>query len=107
MKLLTLLLFLMSFTLILPLKAQSESIIENQSLDKLQFFPNPVGDILYLKSRAPIEKITIYNILGQMIFKKDFDVFNTQLDISHFASGQYLIKATINGQSDIYKFIKQ
>ena len=107
MKLFTTLLLLMCFTLILPLQAQSESIIENQSLDKLQLFPNPVGDILYLKSRTPLEKVSIYNILGQLIFKKDMDVMNTQLDISHFASGQYLIKATVNGKTDIYKFIKQ
>ncbi len=107
MKLLITLLLLMSFTFILPLRAQSEPNIEDQSVDRLQLFPNPVVDILYLKSRVPIESVTIYNILGQLIFKKEFDVMNTQLDISHFASGQYLIKATINGRSDIYKFVKQ
>ncbi len=107
MKLFFTFLFLLSFTLITPIRAQSESNFENQAVDKLQLFPNPVGDILYLKSKVPIESVTIYNILGQMIFKKDVDVANTQLDISHFASGQYLIKATVNGQSDIYKFVKQ
>ncbi len=107
MKLFSTFLFLMSFTLILPLRAQPEPIIENQSVDRLQLFPNPVGDILYLKSKVPIEKVSIYNILGQLIFNKDMDVMNTQLDISHFVSGQYLIKATVNGKTDIYKFIKQ
>lgn len=107
MKLFFILLFLMSFTLIQPLKAQSETYNEEQIVDNLQLFPNPVGDILYLKSKVPIESVTIYNILGQMIFKKDLDVMNTQLDISNFSSGQYLIKATVNEQSDIYKFVKQ
>jgi len=107
MRLFYTLLFLLSFTLILPLRAQSEPNNKDQVIDKLQLFPNPVGDLLYLKSRVPIEKVAIYNILGQMIFNKDLNVMNTQLDISHFASGQYLIKATVNGQSDIYKFIKQ
>ena len=81
--------------------------VDSQSVGNFQFYPNPVGDLLFLKSEEPIEKVSIYNILGQLIYNSNLEVLNTQLDISHFNSGQYLIKATVNGETGIYKFIKQ
>ncbi len=81
--------------------------VNDNSLNNVTLFPNPVGDLLNLRSSVPIESVTIYNMLGQRLLYRNVDVMNTQLDISNLASGQYLIKTSLNGQTDTHRFVKQ
>lgn len=72
---------------------------------KFSYYPNPVKDILNLKSNTEISNIEVYNLLGQKVIIK---VINTsQIDMSNVASGTYLIKFESDKKQENLKVIKQ
>jgi len=72
---------------------------------KISIHPNPVNDILHLSSNAPIEKVTISNMLGQQV-NVSLSLDNKNLDLSNLANGNYFVKVTIEGVSKTFKIIK-
>jgi len=69
------------------------------------YYPNPINDILHFSSNAPIEKISISNMLGQEI-KANLSSDKTNLDMSNLANGNYFVKVTIEGVSKTVKVVK-
>ncbi len=74
-------------------------------LEKSQFkiAPNPVSDNLQLLSHEIPERIRVLNYLGQ-----EFDVLEKtkELDVSYLPSGLYFVEVTINGITEVQRFIK-
>lgn len=70
------------------------------------FYPNPTNDIVNFKSSENIEKITIYNLLGQVVFSKEMNSNEFMLDISNQNTGTYIAKMTANGKSESVKLLK-
>jgi hypothetical protein len=66
-------------------------------LNDIQIYPNPSTDLIFIKSQNNIiEKIEIYNSIGQLNDSKIID-FN-KIDITDLASGIYMLKIfTDNG----------
>jgi hypothetical protein len=80
---------------------------ENSSNNDISIFPNPVGDLLNLRSKIPIESISLFNIMGQQLLQRNIGTLNSQLDISNLASGQYVVLATVNGHTESFKIVKE
>jgi hypothetical protein len=77
-----------------------EKVIEN----KISLYPNPVKDILYIKtSDEGSYYYQIYNISGQLVKSGKFE--NGKTDLSVLTTGAYLIR--INNSENIVKIIKQ
>lgn len=66
--------------------------------------PNPASDIITLTAPEKISQLAITDIVGQVIFKSNYQTDKVQLDISRFAPGMYIAK--INGVEAL-KFIRQ
>jgi hypothetical protein len=88
-------------------------IYENISLSKADFensaislYPNPTNNIVNFSTFETIERITIYNILGQEVFSKEVNSNEFKLDISDYSSGTYIAKINSNGKSKSIKLIK-
>jgi len=81
--------------------------IEDPVLKDFNFYPNPVTDILNLKSSSPIESIEIYSLLGQKIFDLTINSTSFELNISSLSSGIYVLKIISNGEFGSYKLIKR
>jgi Secretion system C-terminal sorting domain/FG-GAP-like repeat len=77
--------------------------ISNQAVT---FFPNPAKDIVTFKSSENIDKITIYNLLGQEFFSKEINSNETTVDVSNFSNGTYIAKMTSNGKTESLKLVK-
>ncbi|MBK8626669.1 MAG: T9SS type A sorting domain-containing protein [Saprospiraceae bacterium] len=72
----------------------------NESVyDDFLIYPNPVDDILKIKSSDEIKKVKVYDLSGQLIMSEG-QGFETQIDMSNFDSGMYLLR--IETEDNIY-----
>ena len=66
--------------------------LENQDINQnIKIYPNPARDIVTIDSPNGINKISIYNIIGELIFNTSFVESKTILDVSYFNQGVYEI----------------
>jgi Secretion system C-terminal sorting domain len=69
-------------------------------------YPNPASNHLTIEAKGVIQKITLYNLLGQEILTKEPNANATTLQISGFQKGIYTVTTTIDGKASTSKFIK-
>jgi uncharacterized repeat protein (TIGR01451 family) len=82
------------------------SIQENISNVSLNIYPNPASNNITIST--PITStIEILNIHGQILKTITTTELNTHIDVSHFASGVYIVKAKMENVVMIKKFIKE
>lgn len=71
---------------------------ENGQQAYVSMYPNPALNNINLKSNININRISISNSLGQVIYSATVDQKETKLDISHFKAGMYYVSIeTDNG----------
>ncbi len=68
------------------------------AIQDIEYFPNPVSDILNIKSNESIDSVTVFNTAGQEILSKKENTNELKLDVSKLPQGMYLVKI-ISGQS--------
>ncbi len=73
-------------------------------LQLLQIFPNPATNKLTISGSQPIGGVEIFNMVGQKMLSAQILLQNTELDISQFPPGVYLVR--INN-SIVQRFVKQ
>lgn len=81
--------------------------IEDEIFKSFTFYPNPVKNQLTLKASNLIEKIEVYNLLGQKVITEKPAALETQLNVEKLQSGVYLMKTKINGTTKTFKIIKK
>ncbi|WP_168196929.1 choice-of-anchor L domain-containing protein [Flavobacterium alkalisoli] len=81
--------------------------IESSVFKGLNYFPNPVSDILTLSNANEISKVEAYNLLGQKVLAKDFSTTEAQVDMSSLETGIYLVKVTSQEQQKTIRIQKQ
>lgn len=74
---------------------------------KARIYPNPATNILNIESEISIEKVTVYNILGQEVISKSPNAELVTLDVSSLQVGVYIVKTSINGNVSSTRFIKE
>lgn len=63
-------------------------------------YPNPAKTILNINANSNINRVEVYNMMGQMVGMYEANDVNTQINTSNFANGVYTVKiATENGTS--------
>lgn len=72
----------------------------------ISFYPNPTNNSVNFSSSETIEKISLYNLLGQEEFSKEVNSNEFKIDISNQASGIYIAKLNSNGKSESFKLVK-
>jgi len=74
------------------------------STEKIELFPNPVKDILSIRSVSILKKLEVFNVLGQKVI----GIENTNsLNVTKLKSGAYILKIVDeNDTISTKKFIK-
>ena len=86
-----------------------ENVISND--EEINLYPNPATDKINLSidsKEVQILNINIYNSLGLKIQShENFSLENTEIDISDFSSGMYIVEIiTSNGKNSTKRFLK-
>jgi len=70
---------------------------------------NPANDKITIEDRVPAKKrhVYMYNIQGQLLLQQAMTQEQTELDISAFANGFYILKLTNNEKTEVVKFVKE
>jgi len=73
--------------------------------NKLQIYPNPVQNEIFIKSDFQIERVEIYSITGALL-KFDSN-FKEKIPVSALPQGIYLLKVYTDKGLKVSKFVKQ
>ncbi len=91
------------------LSAYDASLLSNTSFENESFraYPNPVQNVLNLSYNKNISNVKAYNLLGQEVMTNAINANQSQIDMSHLASGTYLVKVTADNQVKTIKVLKE
>ncbi len=79
--------------------------------ENIDIYPNPVTNNLQIEINSEVRsenaELKIYDVVGNLLFGKSIATNKTTLDVSSFANGVYVIKATTGKGVVVKKFIKE
>lgn len=73
----------------------------------VKFYPNPATNVLNIESSLTIEKVAVYNVLGQEVITKNPQSELVTIDVANLQNGVYVVKATIDGNVTTSRLIKE
>jgi hypothetical protein len=73
----------------------------------VKMYPNPVKNTLTIEANGSIDKVSIYNILGQEVMVSSPKANATTLQTNNLSKGVYVVKTDIEGSISISKIIKE
>lgn len=77
---------------------------EDFIINTINIYPNPTNSLLNFKSSVQVEKITIYNMLGQLVQEEKVNALEGTINIENLAQGTYIVK--VNDVAKGYTVIK-
>ncbi len=81
--------------------------VEENMIAGFQFYPNPAANILHVEADVSLERIVLYNLMGQEVLSHKINASATSLDISDLGTGIYFMKISSNGNTETYQLIKK
>ncbi len=81
--------------------------VEEFNEKQITAYPNPVKGMLNLSYDQKISDIAIYNLIGQEVLTKSIDAAESQVDLSGLSTGNYILKANVDGTIKNMKIVKE
>ncbi len=78
---------------------------EVQDALHFSFYPNPVSDVLQIRSEQAVEEVLLLDFSGRLVLHAQGDA--AELDLSSLASGTYLMRVRIDGKWASAKVVKR
>jgi hypothetical protein len=80
---------------LIPSGVVSVDEIEPISVD---VYPNPSSDFIFIKSNdGNIDQVTLINMEGKILFVRELETSETQIDLSNYNTGRYILQIEGNG----------
>jgi hypothetical protein len=73
----------------------------------VKMYPNPVRNTLTIDANSSIQKVSVYNILGQEVMKASPKSNSVTLQTSELQKGAYMVRTEIDGKVSTSKIIKE
>ncbi len=81
---------------------------EDGNLATINFYPNPVNDILYISGIEKQLKIEVFDIAGRILKTVETSAYDIEINLSDLNSGIYFLRlASANGEVVTKKVVKQ
>ena len=74
---------------------------------QLRVYPNPVIDRLTITFDHQLERIEVYNMLGQMVRFQQPNFTETEIDMNNLAAATYIVRIYSNDAVKEVKVIKK
>jgi hypothetical protein len=81
------------------------SLISNNAAE-FKAYPNPVKDMLTVEGNNKITGVAVYNALGVLVHSSTPSSISTQIDMSKFTRGIYLVKVSMGSEVKTVKVFK-
>jgi hypothetical protein len=81
--------------------------ISAEEANSFEYFPNPVQNKLSINAHSNIEKVEVYNLLGQEVMRMAPNTIESEMDMSSLQTGSYFVKVTINNTIQTIRIIKK
>jgi hypothetical protein len=81
--------------------------LNNNVIEGFTFYPNPSLDVINLTATENIERVSIYNMLGQKVIDQNINAISSQLDVANLVTGTYLMLVSADGKTASHKVIKK
>lgn len=83
------------------------SVSENQ-IETFSVYPNPVKDVLSIKSNNNLDSVIVYNLLGKQVAVFDeSQIINSRVDLSNLSQGLYLVQISAGDKTQTIKVNKE
>ena len=79
----------------------------NFEKSNVKMYPNPVKNTLTIEANGSIDKVSIYNILGQEVMVSSPKANITTLQTNDLSQGVYIVKTEIEGTISTSKMVKE
>lgn len=79
----------------------------DNEIEGFTFNSNPMSEVLHLRATNTIERVLIYNILGQKVIDQIIGTTSAQLNVSNLSTGDYLMKVVSEGKTGMYRLLKK
>jgi hypothetical protein len=79
-------------------------------MQKIDFYPNPVGNVLNIIAEETISEIEIVNAMGQVVYRADVNSDNAVCDVKELTAGVYIVRIHGTNTASVVcqrKFIKE
>jgi hypothetical protein len=80
--------------------------IEQPELNTINLYPNPVSDLLCIRSPAGDLQLSLYDFTGKLIFEKNLAAGVSDLNVSKLSSGNYFIRLRGKSSLNYFRIIK-
>jgi hypothetical protein len=81
---------------------------KNEKTKPCEIFPNPASSKVWVNASVPLHQLSIINSAGKIVKEISHPANNTEIDISSWPNGLYLILVTQKqGETQTIKFIRQ
>jgi hypothetical protein len=77
--------------------------LDDQNQSNISIYPNPVIDKLFIQGLLNPTKISVYDVLGKLVFSK---TTSSEINVDNLQSGIYILKIVDNQKEIVRKFIK-
>ncbi len=95
-------------TIVLTLKTDNNisTSITVQSDNSIKIFPNPASSMLFVESDLIVDNVTVYNICGKEIFRKEYNRSKViKLDVHDWEKGIYFFHISMSDSSYQQKLV--
>ncbi|MDA9774281.1 FG-GAP-like repeat-containing protein [Saprospiraceae bacterium] len=80
-------------------------------ISQVEVFPNPTNSVVYLKinqnALTDNDNVSIYSLPGTKLYSSKIDSQQTEINLSSYPKGIYLLVTTLNGVPETFKILKE
>lgn len=80
--------------------------VENFDNSTFSYYPNPVDNVLKINYSKKIDKVEVYNMLGQKLKSVDSSESNIEIDMSELNTGYYILNVYSGLTKKVIKVVK-